>query len=673
MRRVLVAIDVESADPNGASSNIIDGYVIERELGRGAGGVTYLASKQASHAHVALKVLHAVFGQGPDDRRAWRELDLLQQIRSPNVPRLLDFGVTGHSLYVATEFVEGAPLSRRFQTATPADLDDLRTRVTLLARLAAAAHTLHELGVIHRDLKPSNVIIAAGDEPFIIDLGIALLISPDPMQTLTTDGTPVGTPAFMAPEQARGERSLISTRSDVYALGAIGLWLLTGQTPHDLTGATLHEAVRRVGSDQPRSPRAIAPRLPKALSAVLAKACAMRPADRYGSASELAADLRRYLDGRTVEATAPGLWRACTDWAAHHPALLTTALCAVIALGTLGGTALVQWHLSFKPFAVRLDTSPSPKWAQLVSASGRVLHSWRADEGGGILHADLVDESVWDRPVVVTNIQRPLGAPDRATRLCVWDARKPDELLWSADQAFVSLRAPRVNLPPLTSADYLATGDVFSIGQSLLADIFPESPGLELLILHPHFRFDPTAIRIYTLKGEVLFEAWHWGGVEKGVRWLGETRSLVCTGTNNEAPWEALGHPGFEIRWPRVLFSFQPQFGQMQGWLNPRMARAGEDADWYRCLWPPQANDLYRMRLESAAPNEHAPGVVHVMIEDVAGEVGYCVWTVDPDGQLRTAVYSDAARNLGDQFLCPTLADLPDLPAPPPAENSPQP
>lgn len=678
MRRVLVAIDVEHPDPIDASVHNIDGYVIERELGRGAGGVTYLASKSGSEAKAAVKVLHAALGQGPDDRRAWRELDLLQQIRSPNVPRLLDFGVTGHSLFVATEFVKGAPLSRRFQTATPADPDDLRTRVTLLARLAAAAHTLHELGVIHRDLKPSNVIIAAGDEPFIIDLGIALLISPDPMQTLTTDGTPVGTPAFMAPEQARGERSLISTRSDVYALGAIGYWLCTGQTPHDLTGATLHEAVRRVGSDPPRSPRAIAPHLPRPLAAVLAKACAMRPGDRYGSASELAADWRRYLDGKPVEANSTGLWRACTDWAAHHPALLTTALCAVIALGTLGGTALVQWHLSFKPFAVRLDTSPSPKWAQLISASGRILHTWRADESGEIQHAELVYQSVWKQPVVVTNIQRPMGAPDMANRVCVWRADRPEQLLWSSDEACASLRAPRANLPPLTSADYLQTGDTFTVGAILLADIFPESPGQEVLVLHAHLTYDPSAIRIYALNGDVLFEAWHWGSISGDVLWLPETRSVVCTGCNNEATWEQLGYPEVrDFRWPRILFSFTPSLRQQRGWLNPRMAAPGEAADWYRCLWPPKAAEAYAMSLVISPAFRHAPGVAHIKIEAARRDTAlFCSWAVGPDGQILSAVEEDWARNLGDQFLRPTLADLPDLPAvpaPPPAENSPQP
>lgn len=676
-RRMLQALRSPEQFAPSASLPEIDGYVVERELGRGGGGVTYLAHKQTSQAKAALKILHIELGEGADSRRAWRELDVLQQVRAPNLPRLLDFGTVGRNLFIATEFVDGTSLSRRFGSPVFVDSDDLRTRVTLLERLCRATHTLHERAVIHRDLKPSNVIVAGGDEPFIIDLGIALLVSPDPMQTLTSDGTPVGTPAFMAPEQARGDRSQISTRSDVYGLGAIGYWMLTGQTPHDLTGATLHEAVRRVGSDQPRDPRNIEPTLPKPLAAVLAKACALRPADRYGSALDLAVDLRRWLDGKPVEATPPGFPQRVVRWASHHPIVATTVFWATVGVAGLGAMALTSWRLNDRPSAIQIDQGdplPSdptrrraPTQARLATPTGRTLHTWRSEPEGAVMHAELVRDTALGEPVVVTLIRRPLGETDAGTQLVVWRANQPDEKLWDASHEKASLRAPRESLPPLTSADLLNTEEKYDVTDVLIDDYFPERPGRELLVRFPHISYDPSAIRIYSLNGELLFEAWHWGSIT-GVKWLRETRSLVLIACNNEAHWPERGHPEVKYPWPLVVLSLHPLEGQRRGWLNPAMAHPGEAADWYQCLLPPGAHDVYTMRLETTAPGDHAPGRFQLMIDEAhpaegKPPIGYYNLIVGLDGRVVKTVEPDARKKLGKRpdLPVPMLGDLPAI------------
>lgn len=196
----------------------LDGYMLERTLGSGASGAVYLGRRVGGDARVAVKVFHQRLGGGAGSRRVWRELDLLAQTRVPCLPRLIDsFEHEGRPCLV-TEFIDGHPLGDACEAMRLSD----RERVALLADVCRATHQLHERGIIHRDLKPSNVLVTDSRDVFIIDLGIARLLEHDAFATLTHEGAPIGSPAFMSPEQASGESERVSTRSDVYALGAIG-------------------------------------------------------------------------------------------------------------------------------------------------------------------------------------------------------------------------------------------------------------------------------------------------------------------------------------------------------------------------------------------------------------------------------------------------------------------
>jgi predicted Ser/Thr protein kinase len=311
--------DPESARANPLPS--IAGYQAVEEIGRGAGGIVYIAMHPAHNRPVAIKVFHRRIGEGDATQRAWRELDLLAQLQLPCVPRVLDYGLHEDQMFLVTEYIEGKSLS----AYCAAGYMTIGQRVSLLSSIAEAVQEIHDHGVLHRDLKPTNVIITPRGEPVIIDFGIASLLDPDANQTLTIEGAPIGTPAFMAPEQARGERSAVSVRCDVYSLGAIAYWMLLRQTPIDVE-CPVGEALRRITTESPRDPRKLDPSLDRELSAVLLRAVANEPADRTPSVRDLQEDLTAWLRGDPISWTKPSTTRVVTHWVRRHRAASLTAL-----------------------------------------------------------------------------------------------------------------------------------------------------------------------------------------------------------------------------------------------------------------------------------------------------------------------------------------------------------
>ncbi len=338
-RRLLGALSQDEA----LAANLphLEGYVLTRLLGRGGGGVVYLGHRAESDRRLAIKLLQKPLDGGSGAERAWRELDVMTQLRLSCTPRVHDYGVHEGRMYIATEHVDGLPLAEHCR----ANNLTLRQRVELLARVAEAVATIHERGIIHRDLKPDNVLIDATGEPVIIDLGIAFLLGADLTETLTADGVSIGTPAFMSPEQARGEREAISTRSDVYSLGATACRILTGKTPHDLGNSSLLDAIHKVGHERPRDPRTLDAELPEPLAAILSKALASRPEDRFASASELADDLRRWLENKPALSQPPSWWRDRWLSIKRHPARWawgTAAGFMIVGLTVLSAVSTVQ-------------------------------------------------------------------------------------------------------------------------------------------------------------------------------------------------------------------------------------------------------------------------------------------------------------------------------------------
>ena len=318
----------------------IGDYLLDCQLGTGGGGAVYQGVKLGTQRTVTVKLLRRPLGEGKAAQRAWRELDVLEQLRCPAVPRLHEHGMHGGQLFLAYDHIDGVPLDEYCESNTL----NRRARVTLLVKVARALQSVHERGFLHRDIKPANILVDAEGRPYLIDLGLATLIDADPQTSLTDEGQPVGSLATMAPEQARGHRSEISTRTDIYSLAATACFILTGKTPHD-TDAELPEVIRRVGQDPPRDSRHLDPTLPKPLVAILDRALAPRHEDRFSSVSDFADDLERWLDGRPVESQPPSWWRNRRLAIKRHPARWAwgaAASAAITGLAVFGMVGHVQ-------------------------------------------------------------------------------------------------------------------------------------------------------------------------------------------------------------------------------------------------------------------------------------------------------------------------------------------
>jgi len=548
----------------------IEGYIFDCRLGGGGGGEVYRAVRIGSDRPLAIKILNQRIGETPEARRAWRELDVLEQLRLPCLPRLIDHGITDGRMFLVMEFIDGHPLTEHCRIS---DLDR-PARVELLAKVADAVQSLHERGVMHRDIKPSNVIIDPNGQAVLIDLGIAALLSRSAAETLTKDGAPIGSPAYMAPEQARGEKDAISTRSDVYGLGATAYVILTGHTPHDMD-ATLHEAIRRVALDEPRLPRDLDPSLPKPLAAVLAKAAARNPARRYTSPAEFARDLRRWLNREPVEANGVSVPQRFGKLVATHPIISTSVACALILTISLLATAwIVQW-LALQPS--RIVISDDRLEARLLSRNGHVLHAWTGPFPNYTRAlADLVevDGKKW------AIVGFPERAPMWSGRLCAFDlTRSVKQPAWS--------RRIEPELAPQDLPDREINARLFSLCGGCILDCLPHRDGQEIVTTFKHGPHSQCILRVYSMRGDLLFQACQDGGLNL-CHWMAGPEILVLSGLD-ERRWKRDDHPELDAAYMRIVMGLRLQVGLIdRGWLN---RAPGGDASpliaWYSAFLSP--------------------------------------------------------------------------------------
>ncbi|MFN0012664.1 MAG: serine/threonine protein kinase [Phycisphaerales bacterium] len=574
----------------------IPGYRFVARVGSGGAGTVFKVFRDGSDRPLALKLLaHGAAGAsdpggGDAARRAWRELDALESLRLPCVPRLIDYGTHEGRLYFATDFVEGTSLS---DFAAP-DAASVGPRVELLARVADAVALLHDRAVLHRDLKPSNVIADRSGLPVIIDLGLAHALGTH-QATLTQTGVPLGTPAFMAPEAARGEHRTLSIRTDVFGVGAIGYWLLTGEPPHR-PDASLHGAIRRAAEEPVRNPLDAAPHLPPPLAAILQKACASRIDHRYATAGDLAADLRRWLRGEPVLAQPPSLWQHALRWAARHPLAATLAACVLIVALSLGGTGAGMWWVLGTP--ARARTSPDGHMAQLVSRGGNVLGVH------GPVDVVLLNQLV-QRPAALgsgsvwllafrTGGPAEISANVPRNELVAIDPSSPDRTLWSSGDTPLHAPASDEQHP-----------DRYRISLATVADVFPDLPGDEIIATFRHESMGRTAIRVLDLAGTVVYEAWHSGDIT-GIGWLPSPSTplplggaggghaaipgtLIVSAIGNHLAQSQTDPDGaVHSGYPPVVFALRPAAGQRCGWINlpDKGGRTRADVAWYKRLMP---------------------------------------------------------------------------------------
>ena len=262
----------------------IGGYEILEELGRGGMGIVYRARQTSLKRVVALKRIRAGTDAGPQDLARFRgEAESVARLQHPNIVQIYEVGEHQGLPFFSLEYVEGGSLDRRLAgTAQPAAV-----AARLVEAIACGVHDAHQHGLVHRDLKPANVLLAGGPEvplelcvPKVSDFGLVKRLDDDSAQTQS--GAVIGTPAYMAPEQAGGHNRDVGTHTDVYALGAILYECLTGRPPFQ--AASPLDTLAQVISDEPVSPRKLNRKIPRDLETICLKCLHKAPARRYGSA-----------------------------------------------------------------------------------------------------------------------------------------------------------------------------------------------------------------------------------------------------------------------------------------------------------------------------------------------------------------------------------------------------
>jgi tetratricopeptide (TPR) repeat protein len=322
----------------GKASTEVEGYEILGELGRGGMGMVYKARQAGLNRLVALKMIRAGVHANPMDLyRFQREAEAVAQLRHPNIVQIFEVGDANGIPFFSLEYVEGGSLQQQLDgKARPP-----RPTAALVATLARAMDFAHKQGIIHRDLKPANILLTADGAPKITDFGLAKKLEESEVGQTGT-GAILGTPTYMAPEQAKGKHRLIGPPADIYALGAILYDLLTGRPP--FKGETIMDTLMMVQNVEPVPPTRLQPHVPRDLETICLKCLQKEPARRYGTALELAEDLDSFTNGRPIKARKVSAAERSWMWAKRRPAaaaLVLVSLLALLALGA-GGWVFAQ-------------------------------------------------------------------------------------------------------------------------------------------------------------------------------------------------------------------------------------------------------------------------------------------------------------------------------------------
>jgi tRNA A-37 threonylcarbamoyl transferase component Bud32 len=307
---------------------VVPGYQILAELGRGGMGVVYRARQAKLNRLVALKMILAGAHAGDDDRRRFlTEAEAVARLQHPNIVQIHELGEADGHPFLALELCPGGSLADKL-AGTPLPPQEA---ARVAEQLARAVHHAHGKGIVHRDLKPANVLLAEDGTPKVTDFGLAKRVEVGSGQTAS--GAILGTPSYMAPEQAAGSSKRVGPAADVYALGAILYECLTGRPP--FKAAALAETLLQVLSEEPASVRQLQPGVPADLETICHRCLQKEAPNRYGSAAELADDLRRFQKEEPILARPVGRVEKAARWARRNP-VVAGSLAAVLLVLVVG-------------------------------------------------------------------------------------------------------------------------------------------------------------------------------------------------------------------------------------------------------------------------------------------------------------------------------------------------
>jgi tetratricopeptide (TPR) repeat protein len=355
-------------------------YELIEELARGGMGVVYRARQISLNRLVALKMIRPEGLAAPDDRERFRrEAEVVANLGHPHITPIHEVGEHDGHAYFTMRLAEAGSLGSHL----PRYADDPRACAELLAAVARAVHHAHQRGVLHRDLKPSNILLDGEGRPQVTDFGLARRLDRD--SELTQSGAVLGTPSYMAPEQASCQKGAVTTATDVYGLGAVLYALLTGRPP--FRAASVLETLEQVRSGQPEPPSTVVGHVDRDLETICLKCLEREPERRYASASEVAEDLERWLRGEPIAARPVGITGRALRWCRRNPAL--SALLVTIALLLASALSGLAWsnHLIARE---RDEARRQRQRAEARSLQARravddmytqVAERWLADQG----------------------------------------------------------------------------------------------------------------------------------------------------------------------------------------------------------------------------------------------------------------------------------------------------
>jgi len=312
-------------------------YELLEEIGRGGQGVVYRAHQKSLNRTVALKVIG--LGHWATEahlKRFRREAEAAASLEHPCIVPIHEVGERDGSCYFSMKFVEDGHLDEVIKREPM----PIRRAVELIAEVARTVHYAHDHGILHRDIKPGNILLDHNGEPHLTDFGLARLVEGE--STITGTLEVLGTPSYMAPEQAVGNNAQLTTATDVYGLGAVLYQLLTGQPP--FAGGTTYETIRLLRDTEPRSPRLLNPKVDRDLSAICLKCLEKDPKRRYSSAVALAEDLEHWLKHEPIRAKRTGFFTHSRKWVRRNPAI---AVLVTLLFALAIGLSVTLWNHKF--------------------------------------------------------------------------------------------------------------------------------------------------------------------------------------------------------------------------------------------------------------------------------------------------------------------------------------